>query len=779
MRLERPVIRTLAVASLLFLSACGGGGGDAGSPPPPRTGTLEGTAASAGNALVDLDATATIADLPPATSTERGTDRPFSIPNVPESARVIVRVASPGHMDTVRVVAVRAGETTFMRATLLPIGATASVDTASAARITVPGSTAVLDLPANSVVRADNGAAPPAALMVDLTPIDPARDPERMPGDYSTAAGNAARNIESFGALGIQVRDSQGNRYNLAHGKAATIRIPVSSRASDLPPTIPLFYLDEATGRWVEEGTAALGGSGNDRYFEATVGHFSYWNADRLTETIFVSGCVQTQAGARAANRTAQAEGLDYSGAAYEYSNDNGEFRVAIRKDSRAALTVKGTGTASTPTIVGPAATDITLAQCFVERATVDAAPSIVAQPEASTADEFATVRFAVVADSTQPIAYQWRRNGMNIPGENGTALDLVATASNNGAVFSVVVTNRFGSVMSADATLDVRLQNAGPPRILSQPRSATVGLGGHAVFAVGAAGAAPISYQWRRNGIDIGGAAGPSYTTPDVMLADNGARFSVIVTNGEGMLTSNEATLTVTTAGAGVDLYKRPLARQIAGTYGGCTNASAHPVAPIVVTAEGDVTFEGGVIQMSSSTSTLLAQSSATSSGWIFVDPAIDRSVVLSFSSTRAGLGSVMTGSGTFLITCPIALASPPPSYRLATLALLEGTAATVSCDIQRGSTKTTETLALAISNAHVTLGALSFSLDAARTNDSVLAAQSNFGGTIAPLLGVTDFYADQSRFEIARTTAGNRITKLRYVAASGDIYECVDTRP
>jgi hypothetical protein len=65
----------------------------------------------------------------------------------------------------------------------------------------------------------------------------------------------------------------------------------------------------------------------------------------------------------------------------------------------------------------------------------------------------------------------------------------------------------------------------------------------------VNASGTAPLAYQWRKNSANISGATGASYTTPVTTTADNGAQFSVVVTNSVGSATSNSATLTVNAA--------------------------------------------------------------------------------------------------------------------------------------------------------------------------------------------------------------------------------------
>src|SRR5260221_3309009 len=83
-------------------------------------------------------------------------------------------------------------------------------------------------------------------------------------------------------------------------------------------------------------------------------------------------------------------------------------------------------------------------------------------------------------------------------------------------------------------------------PAITMQPASETVTTGQTASFGVTATGAAPLSYQWQKNGTAIAGATSSSYTTPATTSADNGAQFTVVVSNTAGNATSNAATLTV-----------------------------------------------------------------------------------------------------------------------------------------------------------------------------------------------------------------------------------------
>src|SRR5205807_2497303 len=88
----------------------------------------------------------------------------------------------------------------------------------------------------------------------------------------------------------------------------------------------------------------------------------------------------------------------------------------------------------------------------------------------------------------------------------------------------------------------------AAPPTLSIQPTNQTALIGTTAQFTVAAAAdGSPMSYLWQKNGIPIADATAASYTTPATTALDNGADFSVVITNGAGnSVTSANAVLTV-----------------------------------------------------------------------------------------------------------------------------------------------------------------------------------------------------------------------------------------
>ena len=95
---------------------------------------------------------------------------------------------------------------------------------------------------------------------------------------------------------------------------------------------------------------------------------------------------------------------------------------------------------------------------------------------------------------------------------------------------------------------LSACLSSAAPkaPTITEQPKDRTGFVTQAVKFDLGVSGKPPFTFQWFRNGVAIAGATDPTYVTPALTLADEGSKYSVRITNADGSVTSNEATLTV-----------------------------------------------------------------------------------------------------------------------------------------------------------------------------------------------------------------------------------------
>jgi hypothetical protein len=89
---------------------------------------------------------------------------------------------------------------------------------------------------------------------------------------------------------------------------------------------------------------------------------------------------------------------------------------------------------------------------------TVLVPPFITSQPKSANANINDTVTFFVQADGTQPLSYQWLRNGVLLPGETNVFLRIQGVQPQDGASYRVVVANIAGSVQSDMAFLRVNV---------------------------------------------------------------------------------------------------------------------------------------------------------------------------------------------------------------------------------------------------------------------------------------------------------------------------------
>lgn len=289
----------------------------------------------------------------------------FSLTGVSPSARATLTFTGANYNETARIVSIGDAGASSVLARLLPVTATAVLDAGTGGTVGNAAGTARVVLAAASLARAD-GSALTGNATVNVTAIDPSLDSSLMPGDYTTISGGNAVPIESFGAIGVQITDAAGQPANLRTGQTATIRIPLGTRSANAPATIPLFYFDMASGRWQQEGSATLQGTGTGRYYEGTVSHFSIWNADRVSETVWVNGCVADNAGTRVTGATVTSDGIDYSGTTSAVSGANGVFRIPVRANSLATL-IGLQGTLLTNTLrVSSGAAEMTLPDCLV-----------------------------------------------------------------------------------------------------------------------------------------------------------------------------------------------------------------------------------------------------------------------------------------------------------------------------------------------------------------------------------------------------------------------------
>ena len=167
------------------------------------------------------------------------------------------------------------------------------------------------------------------------------------------------------------------------------------------------------------------------------------------------------------------------------------------------------------------------------------------------------SVTFTVTASGNPPLQYQWQANGLalsdgpNISGSTTNQLTLSTITLADAGNYRVIITNDYGSVTSRVATLAL----AGAPSITQQPVSQIGYLGNSVTFRVTATGDPLPSYQWQKDGAPIPGATNTSLVLTNLQ-ATNAGRYSVIVSNPVGSVTSSDAYLTISPADVSFALY-------------------------------------------------------------------------------------------------------------------------------------------------------------------------------------------------------------------------------
>jgi purine nucleoside phosphorylase len=172
---------------------------------------------------------------------------------------------------------------------------------------------------------------------------------------------------------------------------------------------------------------------------------------------------------------------------------------------------------------------------------TVYVPAGIATQPSSQTTTQGLNAAFSVVPSGTAPFSYQWSFNSTALSDATNSALALTNVQTTDAGNYTVVVTNSWGSMTSAVATLTVLV----PPGITTQPQSQAVVVGQSPTFSVTASGTAPFSYQWRFNGTALPGATSLALTLSNVQSNKAGS-YLVVVTNAAGSVTSAVATLAV-----------------------------------------------------------------------------------------------------------------------------------------------------------------------------------------------------------------------------------------
>ena len=102
------------------------------------------------------------------------------------------------------------------------------------------------------------------------------------------------------------------------------------------------------------------------------------------------------------------------------------------------------------------------------------------------------------------------------------------------------------------------------PPSITAQPQSQTVIAGNSVAFSVTASGTLPLNYLWFLNDQPIPAATGSSYSIARVLSSQDADTYTVLVSNTNGSVLSDPATLTIAAGSGAFGIIGAPFSYQI-----------------------------------------------------------------------------------------------------------------------------------------------------------------------------------------------------------------------
>lgn len=177
--------------------------------------------------------------------------------------------------------------------TIVMVGNTATQNFSAAAGglVTLPDNASVLFSP-NSIVTSA-GSAYTGTVSIAIKHLQPGAEnfDSSIPGGDLIAKDKDNKEVVlySYGMLGVQLTGSNGEALNLASGRTASLTMPIAAaQLVFAPETLPLWYFDETTALWKEEGHCNLVGNN----YVGTVTHFSWWNCDYSGPSAKVKGRV-------------------------------------------------------------------------------------------------------------------------------------------------------------------------------------------------------------------------------------------------------------------------------------------------------------------------------------------------------------------------------------------------------------------------------------------------------------------------------------------------------
>ncbi|MFZ1614337.1 MAG: SUMF1/EgtB/PvdO family nonheme iron enzyme, partial [Holophaga sp.] len=375
---------------------------------------------------------------------------------------------------------------------------------------------------------------------------------------YSMNAGSTSHPVATKAPNAWGLYDMSGNGWEWCQDWFGTY-------ASDpeVDPTGPAF----GTGRVLRGGGFAYGlpylRSALRAFADPTsqYGHVGFRVALVSGAPVITTGPVnQTIAMGDSVTFTVVAKGL--GPLHYQWKLNGGSFNLDTPTLTLTSvdLSYDGNYTVTVSNALGSATSSV--ARLTVNPPPIRESPKVTSAPVPQSVTEGDSATFTVVATGTAPLHYQWQKNGANV-GTDSSQFTILSTQLSDAGQYRVIVTNEVGSWTTGAVPLVVNPAVV----ITTQPASQMVAVGDDFTLTTAATGAAPLHYQWTKDGANVGSDL-DHLTVTGAQVADSGS-YTVTVSNTKGNAISNAAVVTVTTDPVAPLITTHPVSQSVSAGFG------------------------------------------------------------------------------------------------------------------------------------------------------------------------------------------------------------------
>lgn len=196
-----------------------------------------------------------------------------------------------------------------------------------------------ITFPANSIYYVNNGKRydGPVHVYIKALQADSLNFVDRMPGDFrgKDKLGNA-KILSSYGMLALEIAGPLGEPLKMGDGQKAKISIQIpSTLQSNAPSQLPLYFLDEKTGIWIENGIAVQ----QNKSFTSEITNFGFINFATPDNYVFIEGGVSYTNGTPAENALVQLKSSQFNYKSI-YSDRSGRFFGIIPAQQLMQMTI-------------------------------------------------------------------------------------------------------------------------------------------------------------------------------------------------------------------------------------------------------------------------------------------------------------------------------------------------------------------------------------------------------------------------------------------------------